>query len=298
MNLMGTTIDAEIIVQMITESSDSTASAAEFTAMSPGSPSASISVESLATAARNVVISFLINQAPTAELTEPMAGERVMEGYSIQAAVQVGDDIDSAENIIISWKVYDVSGNAVLQSGNELMFNITDLTAGFYVIEVTATDSYGLSSSDSVDIEYTLLDTDRDWLSTCQSDTWFDSTLGRTCGPDIYDLDDDNDGFTDVKDAFPLDVCAYLDTDGDTQPDDLNCPEGVSTWLIWTMMAMVFLTALKGLKQIQATITSTPSWSLLHCFSLQYCCSSPDSEKAVQANLHPLTKPTFEEWSG
>ena len=231
MNLMGTTIDAEIIVQMITESSDSTASAAEFTATSQGSPSASISVESLATAARNVVISLLINQAPTAELTEPMAGERVMEGYSIQAAVQVGDDIDSAENIIISWKVYDVSGNAVLQSGNELMFNITDLTAGFYVIEVTATDSYGLSSSDSVDIEYTLLDTDRDWLSTCQSDTWFDSTLGRTCGPDIYDLDDDNDGFTDVKDAFPLDVCAYLDTDGDTQPDDLNCPEGVSTWL-------------------------------------------------------------------
>ena len=34
-----------------------------------------------------------------------------------------------------------------------------------------------------------------------------------------------------VKDAFPLDGCAYLDTDGDTQPDDLNCPEGVTSWL-------------------------------------------------------------------
>jgi len=231
MHLMGTTIDAEIIVRMITDSSDSTATAASFTATSAGSPSASIFVESLATADRNVVISLVVNQAPTAELTEPMAGGRVMEGDSIRAAVRVQDDIDGVESIIISWKVYDVSGNAVLQNGNEPVFNITDLTAGFYVVEVTATDSYGLSSSTSVDIEYTLLDTDLDWLSTCQSDTWFDSTLGRTCGPDIYDLDDDNDGFTDVKDAFPLDGCAYLDTDGDTQPDDLNCPEGVTSWL-------------------------------------------------------------------
>jgi hypothetical protein len=228
---MGTTIDAEILVQMITDSSDSTASAAQFIATSPGSPSASVLVESLATADPNVVISLVVNQAPTAEITEPPAGERVMEGDSIRAAVRVQDDIDSEENIIISWKIYDVSGNVVLQGGNEPMYNITDLQAGFYVVEVTATDSYGLSSSASVDIEYTLLDTDRDWLSTCQSDTWFDSTLGRPCGPDIYDLDDDNDEFTDVKDAFPLDVCAYLDTDGDTQPDDINCPEGVTTWL-------------------------------------------------------------------
>lgn len=231
MHLMGTTIDAEILVQMITDSSDSTASAAQFTATSPGSPSASVLVESLATADPNVVISLVVNQAPTAEITEPPAGERVMEGDSIRAAVRVQDDIDSEENIIISWKIYDVSGNVVLQGGNEPMYNITDLQAGFYVVEVTAIDSYGLSSSASVDIEYTLLDTDRDWLSTCQSDTWFDSTLGRPCGPDIYDLDDDNDEFTDVKDAFPLDVCAYLDTDGDTQPDDINCPEGVTTWL-------------------------------------------------------------------
>ena len=231
MHLMGTTIDAEIVVQMMTDSSDSTASSAEFTATSLGSPSASIIVESLATADPNVVILLVVNQAPTAELTEPIAGERVMEGDSIRAEVLVQDDLDDAESIIISWKVYDVSGNTILQSGNEPVFNITDLSAGFYIVEVTALDSYGLSSSTSVDIEYTLLDTDRDWLSTCQPDTWFDSTLGRTCGPDIYDLDDDNDGFTDVKDDFPLDVCAYLDTDGDTQPDDLNCPEGVTSWL-------------------------------------------------------------------
>ncbi len=231
MTLSGTTVDAEILVQMVTDSSDTTASSAEITALAPGSPAASILVESLSTANRTVTIALVVNQAPTAELTEPSSGERVMEGDSIRAAVTVQDDIDNAEDLTISWNIFDVSGNSVLQGGDEPMYNITDLTAGFYVIEVTVTDNYGLSSTDSVDIEYTLLDTDDDWLVTCLSDTWFDSTLGRPCGPDIYDLDDDNDGFTDSKDAFPLDACARLDTDGDTQPDDIDCPEGMTTWL-------------------------------------------------------------------
>ena len=231
MFLSGTTIDAEILVQIVTDSSDSSATSAEFTATAVGSPPASILVESLPTANQNVVIILVVNQPPTAELTEPLPGERVMEGDSIRAVVSVGDDIDNADDLTISWNVFDVSGNSVLQGGNEPMYNITDLTAGFYIVEVTVRDTYGLSSTDSVDIEYTLLDTDDDWLSTCLSDTWFDSTLGRPCGPDIYDLDDDNDGFTDSKDDFPLDACARLDTDRDTQPDDINCPEGMTTWL-------------------------------------------------------------------
>ncbi|MAJ01992.1 MAG: hypothetical protein CMA10_06285 [Euryarchaeota archaeon] len=231
MSLSGTTIDAEILVQMVTDSSDTSASSAQITAAATGSPPASVVVESLSTASRTVVIALTVNQAPTAELTEPSSGERVMEGDSIRSSVTVQDDIDSVDDLTISWNIFDVSGNSVLQGGNEPMYNITDLTAGFYVVEVTVTDSYGLSSTDSVDIEYTLLDTDNDWLTTCISDTWFDSTLGRPCGPDIYDLDDDNDGFADTKDAFPLDACARLDTDGDTQPDDINCPEGMTTWL-------------------------------------------------------------------
>lgn len=111
------------------------------------------------------------------------------------------------------------------------MFNITDLAAGYYVIEVTVQDTYGLTSTDSVDIEYTLLDTDLDWLSTCSSDTWWDATNARPCGPNVYDEDDDNDGFTDAKDAFPMDACARLDTDRDGQPDDIDCPDGQITWL-------------------------------------------------------------------
>ena len=62
-------------------------------------------------------------------------------------------------------------------------------------------------------------------------DTWFDPNTGKSCGPNIYDQDDDNDGFSDEKDAFPLDPCAQIDTDGDTQPDVLDCPEGYTSWL-------------------------------------------------------------------
>ena len=154
-----------------------------------------------------------------------------MEGDSIRASATFSDDLDGADAILLSWKVYDMQGNAVLQAGNEPVYNITDLAAGFYVVEVTAVDSLGLSSTASVDFEYTQLDTDGDWTSSCSSDTWFDATTGKSCGPNIYDEDDDNDGFSDTKDAFPLDPCAQVDTDGDTQPDVLDCPPGYTSWL-------------------------------------------------------------------
>ena len=93
------------------------------------------------------------------------------------------------------------------------------------------TDTLGLTSSTSVDFEVTLLDTDRDWLSSCDAETWFDASNGRSCGPDIYDGDDDDDGVSDEKDAFPLDACAAIDTDRDGQPDTISCPAGSTTWL-------------------------------------------------------------------
>jgi hypothetical protein len=154
-----------------------------------------------------------------------------MEADSLRASATVSDDLDETSSIVLSWKVYDMQGNAVLQGGNEPVFNITDLPAGFYVVEVTATDTLGQSATASTDFEYTQLDTDGDWSSTCSSETWFDPETGKSCGPDIYDQDDDNDGYSDSKDAFPLDPCAQVDTDGDTQPDTLECPPGYSSWL-------------------------------------------------------------------
>ena len=56
--------------------------------------------------------------------------------------------------------------------------------------------------------------------------------IGRSCGPDVYDSDDDNDGFDDERDAWPLDACVWQDTDNDNQPDSINCRLGMTTLLI------------------------------------------------------------------
>ena len=231
MQFSGTTVDVELPYRTVTDSGETMATSLLITASMAGSPSTTLTLTSPASADPVVVFNIAVNQPPTVDLLEPYAGQRVMESEYIRATATASDDLDDASALTFSWKVYDAQGNAVLQSGNEMIYNITDLTAGYYVVEVTATDSYGASSTASKDLEYTQLDTDGDWTSTCSSDTWFDATIGKSCGPNVYDEDDDNDGFSDSKDAFPLDPCAQIDTDGDTQPDVLDCPEGYTSWL-------------------------------------------------------------------
>ena len=72
-------------------------------------------------------------------------------------------------SLVLSWRAYDMQGNDVLQAGNEPVYNITDLQAGFYIVEVTVVDSFGEEATASMDFEYTLLDTDNDWSTSCSS---------------------------------------------------------------------------------------------------------------------------------
>ena len=229
--VVGTTVDVELLLRTLTESSESVAGEWSVQATVVGSPTASLTVDSPATAPSVLIVNVLINQAPEVQLLEPYAGQRVMEGDSIRASATYSDDMDDADGLVLSWRVYDMQGNDVLQAGNEPVYNITDLQAGFYIVEVTVVDSFGEEATASMDFEYTLLDTDNDWSASCSSTTWFDPNTGKSCGPNIYDEDDDNDGFSDAKDAFPLDPCAQIDTDGDTQPDVLDCPDGFTSWL-------------------------------------------------------------------
>ena len=83
-----------------------------------------------------------------------------MEGDTLRASAVFSDDMDSEEELTLAWRVYDMQGNVVLQGGDEPVYNITDLTAGFYVIEVEVTDAYGAQATSTMDFEYTLLDTD------------------------------------------------------------------------------------------------------------------------------------------
>ena len=231
LSVSGTTVEVPLLLRTVTAQVDTVMLSWTVHAQVANSPLASVTLSSPTTAPQHVVIPVQTNQSPTVTLVEPYPGQRVMETDFIRASATYSDDLDDQSAIVLSWKVYDLQGNEVLGGGNEPVFNITDLSAGFYVVEVTATDSLGRSATASTDFEYTQLDTDGDWTSTCSSDTWFDATTGKSCGPNIYDEDDDNDGFSDSKDAFPMDPCAQLDTDGDTQPDVLNCPPGYTSWL-------------------------------------------------------------------
>jgi hypothetical protein len=176
-----------------------------------------------------IQVDMIENQAPEVEIIIPDDGFRIMESLPIEIRAVISDDLDVNSDLDIVWTVV-VGQTEMMQLSGEWN-NITDLPAGFYVLSLDVTDTQGKTSSDSLSFEITLLDSDEDWSLTCNSETWFDKEENLYCGPDIYDTDDDNDGSLDVRDAWPNDACASIDTDNDGQPDDLHCPPGVTTWL-------------------------------------------------------------------
>ena len=176
-----------------------------------------------------IQIDMIGNKAPEVEIIIPDDGFRIMETLPIEIRAVISDDLDSNSDLQIVWKV-TVGPDEVMRLNGEWN-NITDLSEGSYVLKLEVTDKQGKMASDSLSFEVTLLDSDGDWGATCNAETWYDKEENVYCGPDIYDTDDDNDGSLDVRDAWPTDPCANLDTDGDGQPDNVQCPLGVTTWL-------------------------------------------------------------------
>ena len=158
-----------------------------------------------------------------------------MESVHLLAAAEYSDDLDAVGDLTLVWIITDSAGVEVMRGPNEAQYNITDLQYGLYVLELRITDTLGASSTAAVDFEVTELDSDGDWTNTCiftiGTGVWFDSTNGFSCGPDSEDTDDDNDGHPDTRDAWPVDPCAWQDTDNDGQPNTISCPEGATTYL-------------------------------------------------------------------
>ena len=176
-----------------------------------------------------IQIVLVANQAPQARIIIPDDGFSIMESLPMEVRASVSDDLDDIETLDIDWTVTDGQTQVMQLSGH--WTNITDLSSGTYVLNLEVTDSQGLTSTDTLLFEVTLLDSDGDWGLTCSVDSWYDKEENKYCGPDIHDTDDDNDGVLDIRDPWPTDACASMDTDSDGQPDQLHCPIGMTTWL-------------------------------------------------------------------
>ena len=226
----------EMPISFAGNGTSSTLSSFTVSTQASGLPDTVIQVNITSSMSSIVEVILRTNTAPTVEITEPYSGQRVMESVHLLATASYSDDLDSLEQLTLSWVIFDSSGNEVLRGPNEAQYNITDLQHGLYVLELQVTDTLGASSTDAVDFEVTELDSDGDWTNTCtftlSTGVWFDAENGYPCGPDSEDTDDDNDGHPDARDAWPVDPCAWQDTDGDGLPNNVVCPDGKETYLV------------------------------------------------------------------
>ena len=232
----GTTISYQLLVsKQVGDGGEIGITDLQINANSAGLPIKSVSYDSPLNWQINSLISIILqpNQPPSATITQPLFGQKIMQQQVFQATANVSDDLDMISQLTYQWTIFDAQTNQVSQIISDVPIqNLTVPSPGIYVLELQVTDVLGASTVITTSFESTPLDSDGDNTLDCDENTWFDLKIGRSCGPDIYDSDDDNDGFDDERDAWPLDACAWQDTDNDKQPDNLNCPAGITSVLI------------------------------------------------------------------
>jgi hypothetical protein len=235
-SVFGNSLLVEIPVAYAGNQTSSTLTSFTVTTQASGLPNIVHATNYSGTTSLLIEITLLSNNPPTVEIVKPYSGERVMESVHLLAAAEYSDDLDNVQDLTLVWIITDSTGVEVMRGPNEPQYNITDLQYGLYVLELRVTDTLGATSSDAVDFEITELDSDGDWTNTCiftlNTSVWFDKTIGYSCGPDSEDTDDDNDGHLDTRDAWPVDPCAWQDTDNDGLPNNVKCPEGKTTYLV------------------------------------------------------------------
>jgi hypothetical protein len=227
----GSSTELLIPYAIISSSGRSEYTAASFTISAEGASSMTQTLTVGPTVDDIITIILTANSAPSVVILTPSGESNLMEGGYFTASAEVSDDISPLDNLIITWTLSDDIG-VLVEEQSGLTVNFTNLEPGTFLLTLSAEDQQGVANSTSVTIEVSLLDSDGDWIDTCNDATWFDSLLGIHCGPDVYDENDDNDDYSDAQDQWPTDPCAALDTDNDGQPNIIDCPEGHTTLLV------------------------------------------------------------------
>ena len=214
------------------QSANVTLQSVEVVANSVGHPTQSqtLTYGDLTELESSILFVLMDNQPPQVNSFSPTDLDTIMQSIPFVSTINATDDYDLPSQMNYQWVITDNTGSLVYSASSVNYSNsITISLPGSYFLRVVVTDSFQAQTEEIIPIEVKLLDSDDDYISTCDDSTWFDLSTSRSCGPDVYDNDDDNDGIIDTRDVWSLDPCAWQDTDGDRQPDNLNCPDGVTS---------------------------------------------------------------------
>ncbi len=222
-----------VIHRIVTETEDRTTSSGYYSA----SADSHLPIEGAfaigASAEATVRVMLQANDPPQAMILEPDGAVNQPEGQNIiLRAAGTDPDTGHAEALTFAWYLTGV-GDSSLDTPMMTGFQgSVFIEQGEWTLWLVVTDPVGATATDSIAVTITPPDNDLDFISTCPVDgasPWYDLTELRHCGPDLWDLDDDNDGWKDDQDAFPKDACAAKDTDDDGLPDSIE--EGCTTTL-------------------------------------------------------------------
>jgi len=141
--------------------------------------------------------------------------------YSATATDPNGDEI-------VEWIWVLENSDGTILIGDTPSGTTIGTEQGEWTLRATAIDIHGAEGYDTISVTVNPSDADSDYLESCPSlgsNAWWDAENNRFCGPDVFDVDDDNDDFRDDVDAFPYDACAHHDTDNDGLPNSIrsNC---------------------------------------------------------------------------
>ena len=213
-----------IIHQAYTESGMIDAWYGQWTATSEGYLPSSGQLQLDTSGQRILTIEMSPNSPPQVSIDGPEslvinAGQVL--NYSATATDPNGDEI-----IEWIWVLENADGTILI--GDTASGTTIDTDQGDWTLRATAIDIHGAEGYDTVAITVNPADADSDYLESCPSvggNAWWDAANNRFCGPDVFDVDDDNDDFRDDVDAFPYDACAHHDTDNDGLPNSIrsNC---------------------------------------------------------------------------
>ena len=201
-------------------------------ANSIGHPIQAITLDDLMAEDLSEAISFVlqINAAPQFTIYSPDSSDLIMQQTEFSSTINATDDLDLPTELTYTWTIFDDGGNQIYRHSSTNSSHLMTIDSpGSHILQVTVVDTLGTQSEKLVQLEVKLLDSDQDFTQSCDENNWFDLANSRFCGPDVYDDDDDNDGFIDSRDKWPLDPCVWQDTDNDGAPDNINCPDGKTT---------------------------------------------------------------------